>query len=129
MRISDWSSDVCSSDLLLTSAATALALHDVARRQTIIVETSELLQKHATSNEMIDLDTHNLCVTVAELDDPESFLETDSGAAFVKSIVSDLYYERYERHRSDGPMPHTAANERSEEHTYELKSPIRISYA
>src|SRR3546814_1967979 len=34
---------------LLTSAATALALHDVARRQTIIVETSELLQKHATS--------------------------------------------------------------------------------
>src|SRR3546814_1554185 len=84
---------------LLTSAATGLALHDVARRQTIIVETSELLQKHATSNEMIDLDTHNLCVTVAELDDPESFLETDRGAAFVKSIVSDLYYERYERHR------------------------------
>src|SRR3546814_19176776 len=35
---------------LLTSAATALALHDVAIRQTILVETSELLQKHATSN-------------------------------------------------------------------------------
>src|SRR3546814_6768360 len=100
MRISDWSSDVCSSDLLLTSAATALALHDVARRQTIIVETSELLQKHATSNEMIDLDTHNLCVTVAELDDPESFLETDRRAAFVKSIVSDLYYDRYEDRKS-----------------------------
>src|SRR3546814_8112261 len=110
MRISDWSSDVCSSDLLLTSAATALALHDVARRQTIIVETSELLQKHATSNEMIDLDTHNLCVTVAELDDPEYFLETDRGAAFVKSIVSELYYERNERHRSDGPMPHQDDN-------------------
>src|SRR3546814_10593143 len=66
MRISDWSSDVCSSDL------------------------------------------------VAELDDPESFLETDRGAAFVKSIVSDLYYERYERHRSDGPMPHKDANELAE---------------
>src|SRR3546814_19003040 len=64
MRISDWSSDVCSSDL--------------------------------------------------ELDDPESFLETDRGAAFVKSIVSDLYYERYERHRSDGPMPHKDANELAE---------------
>src|SRR3546814_15244246 len=36
---------------LLTSAATALALHDVARRRTIIVETSELLQKHATSKD------------------------------------------------------------------------------
>src|SRR3546814_1888069 len=54
MRISDWSSDVCSSDL------------------------------------------------------------TDRGAAFVKSIVSDLYYERYERHRSDGPMPHKDANELAE---------------
>src|SRR3546814_20287996 len=109
MRISDWSSDVCSSDLLLTSAATALALHDVARRQTIIVETSELLQKHATSNEMIDLDTHNLCVTVAELDDPESFLDTDSGAALVKSILSALYYELKERPRSHEPMPNKNA--------------------
>src|SRR3546814_17228231 len=63
---------------------------------------------------MIDLDTHNLCVTVAELDDPESFLETDRGAAFVKRIVSDHYYERYERHRSDGPMPHKDAKEITE---------------
>src|SRR3546814_6873193 len=72
------------------------------------------MQKEEKSKEMIDLDTDNLCVTVAELDDPESFLETDRGAAFVKSIVSDLYYERYERHRSDGPMPHKDANELAE---------------
>ena len=95
---------------LLTSAATALAIHDTARRQVIIDQTSSILRTEATSNEMIDLDTHDLCVTVAELDDPETFLKTERGTAFVKSIVSDLYYQRYERYQNDGPMGHKEAN-------------------
>lgn len=95
---------------LLTSAATALAIHDVARRQVIIDETDSILRTNATSNEIIHLDTHDLCVSVAELDDPEAFLETDRGEAFVKRLVSDLYYQRYERYQNDGPMGHKEAN-------------------
>jgi hypothetical protein len=89
---------------LLTSAATALALHDEVRREVIISEASTILRLNASSNEIIDFETHNLQISVAELDDAEAFLATDRGEAFVASIVSDLFYSRYERYQNDGPM-------------------------
>src|SRR3546814_7767589 len=107
MRISDWSSDVCSSDLH--------ALHDriVAREYGIDDELAEagdgedLLGQHSTAQELAEqqrAQRHHRQQRIAE------------------GMLDD-----------DGVLAHTlgprGAHVRSEEHTSELQSLMRISYA
>lgn len=89
---------------LLTSTATALALHNLDRRAAIVEETIKLLQAHVVASKILELDTHNLKLKIADLDDPAIFLETQEGEAFIESICNDLYYTRYERWQNDGPL-------------------------
>src|SRR3546814_10064193 len=93
MRISDWSSDVCSSDLVL--------LQDVDRvrwRQDLIEDRNRL----AT------------LLSAARAVTPER----DAKLAALKELIA---------HKVDAPI--NGDNRRSEEHTSELQSLMRISYA
>src|SRR3546814_4147491 len=96
MRISDWSSDVCSSDLLIVAQ-------------------------------------DNLCCGPERADDPIDlglfiFDELDARVGRTTSRNFDRVRRRYRHQRANdggGERPHR----RSEEHTSELQSLMRISYA
>src|SRR3546814_6573867 len=93
MRISDWSSDVCSSDLLIDA----------------------------------DPQCHRRAVALADAD---IFGEFGGGVArrLHRCVLRDVEPRRIEPDRRMGLQPRPRAA-RSEEHTSELQSPMRTSYA
>src|SRR3546814_9647077 len=98
MRISDWSSDVCSSDLIET-AAIAIAMNRL---------------RHCRP-------------PVRWPAGPEDRLSGRDGTV-------PITWDAAEQYREDaavalGAIPEIAINKRSEEHTSELQSLMRISYA
>src|SRR3546814_3995072 len=106
MRISDWSSDVCSSDLIVAEAARpGASVSDVARRYGIASALLFRWRKELASP--TPPATTFLPVTVSDVLDP---------SAASPSSVS-------------GPIVRRQKNDRSEEHTSELQSLMRISYA
>src|SRR3546814_3817119 len=138
MRISDWSSDVCSSDLLrgtvhrtvevgfgghLAAAGAGLVLGDEPRRENGVDR--HLLAGHRVEGEA-GADLGDSAGTVGdhhELDDHEDEEDheaDDHGAADheVTEALDHLAGEAVEQHQA-----------RSEEHTSELQSLMRISYA
>src|SRR3546814_2978913 len=114
MRISDWSSDVCSSDLL--RAACVGAAFDLPVR--VPVGNGETAEAHA-------------------------ILEHIGDEAAVASDLASLPAREAEHHRRDAVFEHRAIGQavdvaqflladvgiRSEEHTSELQSLMRLSYA
>src|SRR3546814_6411151 len=113
MRISDWSSDVCSSDLILSSA----------RRATHVVTPSKA---------MLD----SLLLWAPEIADKCSVNRYGTVPAFrggrtrqwrADGTLRLLYVSVYYAHKN--PAVVCAAADRSEEHTSELQSLMRISYA
>src|SRR3546814_3677600 len=103
MRISDWSSDVCSSDLQVRSGNRTAALRDVAAPDGLTVE---------GGIEFGDLD--------------KKFAQASFGAHFCEVGVDIATAEvRVRRLLSVC----AAGRIRSEEHTSELQSLMRISYA
>lgn len=99
---------------LLTSAATTLALHDLDRRQAIIDETTTVLGANALSDEVFKIECSDISLTVADIDSPNAFLQTEQGEAFVAKLVNELYYSRYERYGNDGPMSLKEGNKLAE---------------
>src|SRR3546814_5925394 len=96
MRISDWSSDVCSSDLRYPDVAQDRLLRELVREQIGVM-----------ANDLIAATRANIAAAgVESVDDVRR-----AGRALV------------------GFSPELAAQERSEEHTSELQSLMRISYA
>src|SRR3546814_4475779 len=108
MRISDWSSDVCSSDLLL-------GIDEVGH--------AELLAQRLSGRVEVDADdlvgTHH----AGALD----HVEADAAEPEHHHVGPRLHLGGV-HHRAD-PRGHPAADVRSEEHTSELQSLMRISYA
>src|SRR3546814_4394350 len=106
MRISDWSSDVCSSDLgpvaRPDAASMARSDHQLASRRS----EQRADRGHQRTHQADQAHRHRV-PEPAELPDP--------GAAL-------------RRQAQLGPTPHHRTP-RSEEHTYELQSLMRISYA
>src|SRR3546814_6748631 len=131
MRISDWSSDVCSSDLQCTAAGLAVpALPDAARDQM-----RALLLSVATASNPLDL-------TPSTAFQPEAFAQLPKvidilgaqeqihsllficGSMGSKGAeIADAMADAAAR----SPKPFNVS--RSEEHTSELQSLMRISYA
>src|SRR3546814_4231916 len=112
MRISDWSSDVCSSDLRLSLARCA-ASGGLSRRRRPIRRRTRLLPRHPgflPGPVTVDLD-------------PER--DAQEGPHQHKPGQHDEIVER----RVDHQRLDDVAGDRSEEHTSELQSLIRISYA
>src|SRR3546814_10010560 len=109
MRISDWSSDVCSSDLCASS--------------------------HAGAPPQIPDSGHNLR-------NPDNFLTASdviAGSSVLSSLPTlprfsepvrhEVDFGRYSALRAQQPIAAATAQGRSEEHTSELQSLMRISYA
>ncbi|QAY80326.1 hypothetical protein [Sphingosinicella sp. BN140058] len=94
---------------LLSSTATVLARHDLQRRQIIIDETSAVLAPAAAFKELLEVE--NIRISIAEIESPDLFLQTDRGEGFVKDLCNDLYYSRYSRYSNDGPMSLKQGNE------------------
>src|SRR3546814_2561294 len=101
MRISDWSSDVCSSDLILPSDVMPDRLRwlDWHARQLML---NELLRPASR--------TFQAAATLAQIEAKGEIDALVAGAEFAEAAAARLF-------------------ERSEEHTSELQSLMRISYA
>src|SRR3546814_4867905 len=119
MRISDWSSDVCSSDL-----AENLDL-DVARIE------DELLDEHAVVAEAVEAFALGRLKAFADV-----LLIISKAHPLAAAARRRLHHHRIadlvrDTHRMFGivDLAHEAGNDRSEEHTSELQSLMRISYA
>src|SRR3546814_7952209 len=136
MRISDWSSDVCSSDLKLTS--------DPEFNPS--VEEGEPVSAEAARRRAISILLGNLTVeregfSYAIRIEYES--ESPQTAANVANTLADVYIADQVNKKSDATgratnflegqidqlRAHVQTAERSEEHTSELQSLMRISYA
>src|SRR3546814_10838164 len=103
MRISDWSSDVCSSDLTLRDC------------------TTEVETEHGLRNEMLRDALTGLPNRIAfseRLDGPEA-----DGQAMLETAILVADLDRFSR------INDSLGHLRSEEHTSELQSLMRISYA
>src|SRR3546814_1120723 len=96
MRISDWSSDVCSSDLALSDSGPALA--PISPRRELGAYEALWLEKGATFKTL-----------------------ADRFALDAEALPSDFVAQQL--------AEQCAAEVRSEEHTSELQSLMRISYA
>src|SRR3546814_8638384 len=110
MRISDWSSDVCSSDLALAAQRllAAIGRHPCARpfpvaREIVEVEDADILVRL----EVIDLEGADLGIE-----------DRDGAGVLPEAQIIEL-----------PRRPEHAVDQRSEEHTSELQSLMRISYA
>src|SRR3546814_5795613 len=114
MRISDWSSDVCSSDLHAVRKAAVVDLdrvQEVGRRLHLRDDVAHLL-----------------------VEGFEEILEGDGGRALQDALeLLDEIVGIEKRHAAEEHVDATAARahlgQRSEEHTSELQSLMRISYA
>src|SRR3546814_7196934 len=126
MRISDWSSDVCSSDLPVAAqhvgpvgvegdAAEALGLALGAQHAVRGIEAHELRVGRRV-DDGIDLDRRR--VSVAKVD--------DQVAALQPPVVPDTAADA---HRGRGQPVATQQQRRSEEHTSALQSLMRLTYA
>src|SRR3546814_3728110 len=126
MRISDWSSDVCSSDLLSTAVSlmvrerlTGEAPPEVAREGLKLV--SDWIEEKAGS----DLDALGLA-----LDDQAAFAAlTSKLLRDLELVEGDLDAEHEPEEGEEGEGEDQDEGERSEEHTSELQSLMRIPYA
>src|SRR3546814_5744320 len=100
MRISDWSSDVCSSDLLDHITSSGLGLDDTSMFEANSFATSQLIRRRqAASWACSEATNESVC----------AFIGQSIGCATLHPLPGD--------------------NSRSEEHTSELQSLMRISYA
>src|SRR3546814_2121525 len=121
MRISDWSSDVCSSDLAATTDVCSVSDHDDARRRCSILRDFD----HGTP-------------TCGRIFDHLSLLIDATGGELVTAGRSGGFGEWIDAAQNcreqrdvvgtDGDGDEVGIR-RSEEHTSELQSLMRISYA
>src|SRR3546814_4749909 len=115
MRISDWSSDVCSSDLSLAAIFTSRT------------DTGRLRIEHQT------VGCHRVVAENLALEDPHLDPAHAIGGVGGRFGIVDIGAQRVQRHPAFaipfGARDFRAAETRSEEHTSELQSLMRNSYA
>src|SRR3546814_7553749 len=122
MRISDWSSDVCSSDLYIDAKATFRELYpDVYTNPSNpfidgTAETGRIVNRNAYQTM-----PHAKIFT----SDVNMRFKFDTGPLSHQLLVGVDYSNYFERTRSASDT----SSRRSEEHTSELQSLMRISYA
>src|SRR3546814_7846581 len=110
MRISDWSSDVCSSDLTRTVAACAKPIG------TMKVSDASCSATACAATAAVEI--HPISMTAAE--------NTPASNAWLIAIGVPIRVIWTKRGQS---LRHHRPSRRSEEHTSELQSLMRISYA
>src|SRR3546814_9811343 len=127
MRISDWSSDVCSSDLLVEALVELLGLqrileHDATEQFRCEVRNAGEVQYFAFRERIADRDR----AMVVQADDVTRI-------CFFDGLAISRHEHQRVRHPHHAVEPHAvnvhALAVRSEEHTSELQSLMRNSYA
>src|SRR3546814_5847454 len=143
MRIRDWSSDVCSSDLARSGSSEALAKAELKLSRTFARDVSDVRRKPSIKITYLDREleperlTEAAVLRAAAL--VPSFADYMDDAGWMSPIYMRLRdaYGKYRDHWdglpkieiSDGALLRTGdKGERSEEHTSELQSLMRISY-
>src|SRR3546814_7264105 len=122
MRISDWSSDVCSSDLKTVGVINidAIGVYGKARDLVVVGKGNSELE------DILKAQTDKQGRMLVEESTPESgFYFRSDHFNFAKAGVPALYTDSGEDLVEGG----SEAGERSEEHTSELQSLMRNSYA
>src|SRR3546814_5386781 len=119
MRISDWSSDVCSSDLVALTLVTRAAADSVnSSKKGWLARTGMLISPKASLVKLLP-------AVIPEADEPQALPARviSPGTSLIRSSrpLMPSASETGPAGRSD--------NLRSEEHTSELQSPMRRSYA
>src|SRR3546814_5565634 len=104
MRISDWSSDVCSSDLPENIELNRIQLQYMGIAGTVLT----------VGRQRINLDDQRFVGSVGWRDNEQTFDVVRIENSSIRNLKIDLTY---------------AWSDRSEEHTSELQSLMRISYA
>src|SRR3546814_7340180 len=119
MRISDWSSDVCSSDLIDANGIVNVSAKDKAtgKEQQIRIQASGGLSDTDIDRMVKDAETH-----AAEDKKRKEAVEA-------KNTADSLIYTTERTLAEHGDKLDAADRQRSEEHTSELQSLMRISYA
>src|SRR3546814_7600994 len=112
MRISDWSSDVCSSDLLGAWSGARLVFTSGATEALALA-----LSRTRADHVLVGATEHDAVLRAAP-DAPRIAVDR-SGLADLEALRREL----------GGSGPALVAVQRSEEHTSELQSLMRISYA
>src|SRR3546814_9818233 len=118
MRISDWSSDVCSSDLAKAQTLRSTALFEVRQRHTDLITQMAVSQQSYAMLGLIGTNNNDLIkgidrassTTIAALQTAVVAAQTLANQNLVLSRINGV-------------------QARSEEHTSELQSLMRISYA
>src|SRR3546814_2961640 len=121
MRISDWSSDVCSSDLLVITADAAgngIAINEMDSAVAVVGGETRGLSHYFGLNDVFTANTDNSdynSFSTAQQRDSTTALGIAGTLTFTGSFgTGNAAY---------------ATNDRSDEHTSELQSLMRISYA
>lgn len=97
---------------LLSNAAEVLANFDETKLGWVLEETKNLLiPKTLDPADLVSIEEYDLKIFPWEISEPEDFLDTDRGQAFLKNLIDDLYYTRYQTHQSDRPLDRKRANE------------------
>src|SRR3546814_7935196 len=110
MRISDWSSDVCSSDLIAASRGFRRAVHDADLHADLVDEHHHALRARDVAGQLAQCLRH------------QTRLHADAG-------VAHLAFDFGLRHQRRDRIDDDHVDARSEEHTSELQSLMRNSYA
>src|SRR3546814_9551940 len=121
MRISDWSSDVCSSDLsLVVDHSTALA----DRQELMLVA-----ERDRIARDLHDVVIQRIFATGLQLQGVRKRIHDEEVAAMLSTALTDLDTTIRDIRSTIFELQHTRKVSRSEEHTSELQSLMRISYA
>src|SRR3546814_4444872 len=119
MRISDWSSDVCSSDLALARHAERSSLFSVALKQ------QHLESDHGQQRRDHAADQPLGCARTCQRTDDDAGNRADQQRTEQRKIDCTEQQMAGARQNRQG----NGVDDRSEEHTSELQSLMRISYA
>src|SRR3546814_2425932 len=120
MRISDWSSDVCSSDLSTDESAPGYAVFGLAAERRF--EAFGLQWRgYARIANLFD---REYVGSVRVNDGNGRYYEPAPGRGWVIGLRARKAFDGRRHHRTPRREPH-----RSDEHTSELQPPMRISYA
>src|SRR3546814_1562729 len=123
MRISDWSSDVCSSDLKKDKRALAIEEAELAQVRKDLAD-----QQRIFEDDIYDRLRKFLLGKTADGGPNKLKKGAKIDADYLDSIERDKWFE-IRLADDDTQNQLEAANKRSEEHTSELQSLMRISYA
>src|SRR3546814_4747117 len=126
LRISDWSSDVCSSDLVLETAHVAAIGHPVAAHaQHLAVDVAE--HQFAGLTDAVLQQCGDVAGTAGQVQHPVALAHLRRGDEIAFPDPMDAH--RHQVVHQVVVAGHRREHLRSEEHTSELQSLMRISYA